>query len=71
MDRKKEYDAKTNETIRNLLQIKLDKEFIKKTAEREVATIEKMLERPNILPDDELDRLETLYDAFSNIKTLY
>ncbi len=64
-------EKETHENIRNLLQIKLNKEFIKKTAEREMATIGKMLERPNILPDEELDRLEILYESFMQIKKLY
>ena len=64
-------EKETHENIRNLLQIKLNKEFVKKTAEREMATIGKMLERPNILPDEELDRLEILYESFMQIKNLY
>lgn len=64
-------EKETHENIRNLLQIKLNKEFVKKTAEREMATIGKMLERPNILPDEELDRLEILYESFMQIKKLY
>jgi hypothetical protein len=67
----KEQTEKTYGDIKKLLQIRMDKEFIKKTAERELKTINKILERPNILPDEELDRLEMLYEAFLNIRDLY
>lgn len=62
---------KTRENITNLLQIKLDKSFIQRTAKRELKTIGKILKRPNILPDDELNRYETLYTSFENIVKYY
>ena len=61
----------TRKNITNLLQIKLDKSFIQRTAQRELETIGKILERPNILPDDELNRYEILYNSFKNIVKHY